>query len=68
VPKGLVLTLSPESHDALSKLAALRFGDNRSRAVEWAVAIAAAVLADPATIGAAEPADALLAHRRSSSA
>jgi hypothetical protein len=56
------VTLAPDSHDALARLAALRFGDNRSKAVEWAVAIAAEVLAHPATLGATGPEAALEAY------
>lgn len=57
----LVVTLDPTTLETLAGLAARRFGGNRSLAVEWAVIMAAAILADPRTMTATDPADALAA-------
>lgn len=55
----LVLTLAPETHDVLTALAAARFGDNKSKAAEWAIHLGAAILTEPSTLGATSPAQAL---------
>lgn len=55
----LVSSIHPDADAALDELAALRFGGVRSRALDWCIGIGAAVLADPATLGAADAAAAL---------
>lgn len=58
----LVSSIHPEADKALDDLAALRFGGVRSRALDWCISIGAAVLSDPATFGAVDPAAALAVH------
>lgn len=59
VRRRFVVSIDPAADDALSELARVRFGGVKSRAADWCLLIGAAVLADPATLGAADPAAAL---------
>jgi hypothetical protein len=61
-PERVVVTLSPAEREALQRLAEWRFGSNRSRAVGWAVVLAAEVLAAPATVTTVDPLEALSAY------
>lgn len=58
----LVASIDPTAEDALAELARVRFGGVKSRALDWCIALGAAVLADPATLGAADPLAALAVY------
>jgi len=51
-----------DDRTGLEALARLRFGNNRTAAIRWAVELAALVASDPATYGQLDPAAALDAY------
>jgi hypothetical protein len=57
----LTASVSTDAADALDDMSGRFFGNNQSAAVDWALRLAAVVLADPATRvhGITDPADAL---------
>lgn len=61
----LSVTLSTDAASALDELAPRFFGGNQSAVVDWAVRVAAVVLADPAVrvLGVVDPTDALAAFK-----
>ena len=57
----IAASVSQEAHDALGDMSRRYFGGTQSSALDWAVRLAAVVLADPATRveGIGEPEDSL---------